>query len=138
MSTYLVPDQDHFLKWDTKFYNCPLPANTQVEIIDASGTRRQGKASQFYWFYQGWSQDIAYYRVMRQSVLHYLLGLRPALPMSVETPCTIATNGEIRRWLQNKAVYINGKPASANDEMPETVESLVFFPKSALRKTTLL
>lgn len=129
---------DNFLAWDRTLYHCPVNPETFVEIIDVSGTRKTGKASLFYWFYQGWSQDIAHYRVVRNTALQYILSLRPALPMSIETPCTVASNSEVRRWLQNKAVLINGEPFEPTEEMPPIIYSLVFFPKSLKRKTTLL
>lgn len=56
-------------------------------------------------------------------------------PMSVERQGP-ATNSERRRWLQNKAVVVNGSALGPDDPMPP-VESLVFFPKGR-RRTTML
>ena len=39
-----------------------------------------------------------------------------------------ASNSELKRWINNKAVIINGKPALLNDELP-VIESFVLFPK---------
>ena len=56
-------------------------------------------------------------------------------------PCVIgiksASNSEKRRWLETSAVIINGTALKADDPMPDTVESLVFFPNSQLRITML-
>jgi hypothetical protein len=49
-----------------------------------------------------------------------------------------ASPSEIRRWLENHAVEINGTTAwKHDDEWPE-IKSLVLFPKSAKRRCTLL
>lgn len=66
----------------------------------------------------------------------FLNSLRPALPMSAEKPCTLPTNGELRRWLRDGAVLLNGSPLKQEHQVDE-VQSLVFFPKSPRRKTTL-
>jgi hypothetical protein len=71
------------------------------------------------------------------SALPWLLSLRPALPMSVERPCTPASNGEVRRWCTNRAVIVNGSPIGPDDELPATVQSLVLFPRSPARRCTL-
>ena len=57
------------------------------------------------------------------------------LPMSIERPCTIPTNSEIKRWLKNSAVVINGEKPKPNDEIVFPINELVFFPKGK-RKTT--
>lgn len=59
------------------------------------------------------------------------------IPMSIERPCTVASGSEVRRWLKNKAVIINGKTPSPEDEVTFPIKQLVFFPKSK-RKTTVL
>jgi hypothetical protein len=41
-----------------------------------------------------------------------------------------ASNSEIRRWFERNAIWVNGKPAKATDETPETWISLVLFPKT--------
>ncbi len=51
--------------------------------------------------------------------------------------CGTATNSEIRRWFQNKAIVVNGVAANFNDPVPEVWESLVLFPKSQARRCTL-
>jgi len=71
------------------------------------------------------------------NVLTHILNLRPALPMSVEKPCTIASNSEVRRWLDGGMVEINGNRPKAMDKVDFPIKSLVFFTKSK-RRTTLL
>lgn len=72
------------------------------------------------------------------NVLQYLVGLRPAIPMSREKPCTHTSNSELRRWIADGSVQINGERWLADEEMPPLVWSLVFFPKSARNRTTLV
>ena len=78
------------------------------------------------------------------NVLQYLNNLRPALPLSREKPCTKEnpatppSNGELRRWIKDGAVLINGERWMPEEEMPPMVWSLVFFPKSAISRTTLV
>ena len=69
------------------------------------------------------------------NVLQYLLGLRPALPMSREKKCEIASNSEVRRWIKDGSVILNAERWTADEEMPPLVWSLVFFPKSKHRTT---
>lgn len=58
---------------------------------------------------------------------------------SVENPKKPASNSEIRRWMNNGAVHINGKEAKPDDwvDMDE-LESLVLFPKSNKRRNTIV
>lgn len=71
--------------------------------------------------------------------LEFLLSLRPSLPMSKERPCQPASNSEVRRWLEQGAVHINGQPARPADEIgPGDVESLVLFPKAPRSRCTLV
>jgi hypothetical protein len=73
------------------------------------------------------------------NALAFLNNLRPALPMSAERPCTLASNGEVRRWMLNGAVLLNGVPLHPNEEVePCRVTSLVLFPRSEKRRTTLV
>jgi hypothetical protein len=72
------------------------------------------------------------------NVLQYLMSLRPAVPMSVEKPCTETSNSELRRWIKDGSVTLNGERWDANDELPPLIYSLVFFPKSHKRRTTLV
>lgn len=77
------------------------------------------------------------------NVLQYVLSLRPALPLSREKPggkdkpCSIASNSEVRRWIGDGSVLLNGERWMADEEMPPLVWSLVFFPKSKHRTTVV-
>jgi len=71
------------------------------------------------------------------NALQFLISLRPAIPMSAERPGTQTSNSELRRWMANGAVIFNGNKLRAEDEIECECKSLVFFPKSELRKTTL-
>lgn len=73
-----------------------------------------------------------------QTVLQFILSLRPALPMSVEKPCTVASNSEVRRWITDGSVTINGERWKHDEPAPDLRWSIVFFPKSAKRRTTLV
>lgn len=70
------------------------------------------------------------------NALDFLNALRPAIPMSVERPCTSPSNSELRRWMANGAVTLNGQKLRPADEV-DAVESLVFFPSSEKRRTTV-
>ena len=47
---------------------------------------------------------------------------------------TRASNGEMKRWLANGAVILNGEPLREKDEVT-WIGSLVLFPKGARRMT---
>ena len=42
-----------------------------------------------------------------------------------------ASNSELRRWLQNGAVWVNGETVQWNEEIDFPIFSLVLFPKSS-------
>ena len=69
----------------------------------------------------------------------YVLSLRPAIPFSAERGKTAPpSNGEVKRWLQNGAVQINGRRIGPEDPViREHVQSLVFFPASTKRTTVI-
>jgi tyrosyl-tRNA synthetase len=48
------------------------------------------------------------------------------------------SNGELRRHIQQGAVLVNGERIDPNEPIDFPVFSLVFFPKSNNRKTTLV
>jgi len=48
-----------------------------------------------------------------------------------------ASKSEQRRWLQNKAVVINGVKPGPDDEIQFPVTSLIFFQKSIERRCTM-
>lgn len=72
------------------------------------------------------------------NALQFLNNLRPAIPMSVEKPCVLMSNGELRRQIQQGSVLINGEKFTPDEEIDFPVFSLVFFPKSQKRRTTLI
>ncbi len=72
------------------------------------------------------------------NAFQWLNSLRPALPMSVEQPCKPMSNGELRRHIQQGGVIVNGERIAADEPIDFPVFSLVFFPKSRERRTTLL
>jgi ribose 1,5-bisphosphokinase PhnN len=62
--------------------------------------------------------------------------LRPALPFSTEG-CHEATKSEIRRWLKNGSVVVNGERMVLDELIDFPIFSLVFFP-SGKRRTTVI
>ena len=72
------------------------------------------------------------------NALQWLNSLRPALPMSIETPCKLMSNGELKRHMQQGGVLVNGEKVAPDESIDFPVVSLVFFPKSAARRTTLV
>jgi len=72
------------------------------------------------------------------NALQFLISLRPAIPMSIEKPCLPMSNGELRRLIQQGAVLINSERFSPDEVIDFPVFSLVFFPKSDKRRTTLV
>ncbi len=72
------------------------------------------------------------------TILDFIISLRPAVPFSTERPCKEASNSEIRRWLKNHSISINGERLhDPNEPLDFPVFSLVFFPNSK-RKTTIV
>lgn len=72
-----------------------------------------------------------------QTVLSWLISLRPAIPMSIEQKCSVMSNSELRRHITQGGVLINNKKCNVDDIVEFPVQSLVFFPKSPKRRTTL-
>lgn len=79
---------------------------------------------------------------MAQTALQYLLKLHnfsaPGFG-STETK-GIATNGEIRRWVERGALWVNGIKLAAADLMPPPylVHSVVLFPNNQRFRRTIL
>lgn len=61
----------------------------------------------------------------------YLIDLQKICKFtSREKPTTgIASNSELKRWCNNKAIVIDGKRAAWDDEICFPITSLVLFPK---------
>lgn len=75
---------------------------------------------------------------MSETAWQYLIRLHKWIPFwSVERPGTIASASELKRWLINRAVLINGVPMRPDDPMPDEVTSLILFPKGS-RRTTIV
>jgi hypothetical protein len=72
------------------------------------------------------------------NAMQWLNSLRPALPMSIEHPCQAMSNGELRRLMQQGGVLANGERVSPEEKIDFPVFSLVFFPSSRTRRTTLV
>jgi hypothetical protein len=76
--------------------------------------------------------------------LQWMNSLRPALPLSIEQPpskdqpAQPMSNGELKRLMQQGGVLVNGERLAPDEEIDFPVFSLVFFPKSASRRTTLV
>jgi hypothetical protein len=71
------------------------------------------------------------------NAMQWLNSLRPALPMSIEQPCSSMSNGELRRLMQQGGVLVNGERIAPAEVVDFPVFSLVFFPASRARRTTL-
>jgi hypothetical protein len=78
------------------------------------------------------------------TILEWLNSLRPAIPYSAEKPkdsegrCLLMSNGEIKRQAKQGAILINGERFDPFEPMDFPVHSLVFFPNSAKRRTTII
>lgn len=78
------------------------------------------------------------------TILQWLNSLRPAIPYSAEKPrdtegrCVLMSNGELRRQAKQGAILINGERFDADEPMDFPVFSLVFFPRSERRRTTVI
>jgi hypothetical protein len=72
------------------------------------------------------------------NAMQWMNTLRPAIPMSIEQPCKPMSNGELRRHMQQGGVLVNGERIAPDELIDFPVFSLVFFPKSAARRTTLV
>ena len=62
---------------------------------------------------------------------------RSWLPKSVERGIKEPSNADLKRWLRNRAVVINGVTPLPSDEVGLPISELVFFPNGR-RKTTLI
>jgi hypothetical protein len=57
---------------------------------------------------------------------------------SVENPKKAASNSELRRWIDQKSLYINGRPVTCNEVLDYDFDSVILFPKNARRRVTLV
>ena len=72
------------------------------------------------------------------NALQYLNNLRPAIPLSIEKPTSQMSNGELKRHIVQGGVLINGEKVGFEEPINFPVFSLVFFPKSNNRRTTII
>ena len=75
---------------------------------------------------------------MNLTALNFLNQLRPAIPFSIETPCKEMSNSELRRHMKQGGILINGEKVTPEEPIDFPVFSLVFFPNSEKRRTTLV
>lgn len=72
-----------------------------------------------------------------KNVLDYMIQLKQyCFFHSIERP-GIASNSEVRRWIEQGAIHINGEKLGVKDQVLSIIYSLVLFP-SGRRKTTML
>jgi hypothetical protein len=69
----------------------------------------------------------------------YLCGVQKFLPVSRENtnPCKPVSKSEIKRWLQNKTVIINGRRPNWDEQIQFPIDELVFFPNARTRTTMI-
>jgi hypothetical protein len=79
------------------------------------------------------------------TVSQYLRSLSPAMPLSIEKHGyketgrhALPSNGELKRWIESGSVIINGESSTPHELVDYPVFSLVFFPKSEKRRTTII
>lgn len=74
--------------------------------------------------------------------IQYLKQLEPALPLSPikekDGGFSRMSNSDIRRACEQRVVLFNGEPVAFDEEIDFPVFSLVFFPKSPAKRTTLV
>jgi hypothetical protein len=76
------------------------------------------------------------------NALQYLNSLRPALPLSPIKDDNGAhkqmSNSDLRRAMEQRSVLINGEQVTLNEEIDFPVFSVVFYPKSATKRATIV
>lgn len=77
------------------------------------------------------------HQTVNLTVLQYMLVMHNMCHFWSIEKQSVASNAEIKRWIQQKAILINGKPRGLNDLVDCRVESLVLFPKSNNRKIVI-
>lgn len=68
----------------------------------------------------------------------FILSMRPAIPFTTGGHRVPASNSEVRRWLEQSAVLINGVKPKPKDVIQFPVTQLVFFPKNPNSRTTVI
>ena len=76
------------------------------------------------------------------TVSQWLKNLEPALPLSPikekDGSFKRMSNSDIRRACEQRSVLINGEPVEPFEVLDFPVFSLVFFPKSPNKRTTII
>ena len=72
------------------------------------------------------------------NALTFLNNLRPAIPYSSEQLGKIMSNSELIRHMKSGTVLINTEKVDPKEEIDFPVFSIVFFPNSKKRRTTLI
>jgi hypothetical protein len=71
--------------------------------------------------------------------IQYLLSLHEVCCFqSQDRQCGKATNGELRRFMASKALHVNGRAIGPQDQIEFPITSVVLFPSSKNKRTTLL
>jgi hypothetical protein len=58
--------------------------------------------------------------------------------MSIEVPGKVASNSELRRWIEQGSLIMNAERVMPDELLDFPLISVVLFPKSEKRKVTLL
>ena len=76
------------------------------------------------------------------NTLTWLNSLKPALPLSpnknIDGSFKEMSNSDIRRACEQRSVLVNGEPIGVHEIIDFPVFSLVFFPKSPTKRTTII
>lgn len=70
--------------------------------------------------------------------IKYLRSLHEVCMFQSQERPGVATNSELGRWLKSKALIINGKSIAPTEAIPLPIHSVVLFPNSRKKRTTLL
>lgn len=58
--------------------------------------------------------------------------------MSNEKKGEKVTNSELRRWFESGSIEVNYQPIKADDPWPPFIKSLILFPKSVNKRSTII
>ncbi len=90
------------------------------------------------WFYWQASWKAAEVPLKNLTALQALMHINQVCQFSSnEKKGEKASNSELRRWLDQNSVEVNFDAIKSKDEWPSVVKSIVLFPKSAKKRTTL-
>lgn len=63
------------------------------------------------------------------TALKFMISLHQLCKFSSRERDGLASNSEIKRWIQNRSVIFNGEHCSWDEEIDFSIDSLVLFPK---------